>query len=94
MSECGTHSPDGSRSGETELNCEESLARVYEYLDGELDPAEHDAVRHHLEKCRDCYPHFDFERLFLDYVHELGAGEESKPGLEERVRQMLAAEAS
>jgi mycothiol system anti-sigma-R factor len=93
MSECGTHSPDEGRSGEPELTCEESLARVYEYLDGELDIGEHEAVSRHLEKCRKCYPHFDFERLFLDYVHELGAGEESRPGLEDRVREMLAAEA-
>lgn len=92
MSECGTHSPDGSRSGEPDLTCEESLARVYEYLDGELDIGEHEGVRRHLEKCRKCYPHFDFERLFLDYVHELGAGEESRPGLHDRVREMLAAE--
>lgn len=92
MSECGTHSPDGSRSGEPGLTCEESLARVYEYLDGELDIGEHEAVKLHLEKCRKCYPHFDFERLFLDYVHELGAGEESRPGLHDRVREMLAAE--
>jgi mycothiol system anti-sigma-R factor len=92
MSECGNHPPDGNRPGERELNCEESLARVYEYLDGELDAGEHEAVRRHLEKCRKCYPNFDFERLFLDYVHELGAQEESKPGLADRVRQMLAAE--
>lgn len=93
MSDTEAHSPAASGSGGNELTCEESLARVYEYLDGELDPAEYDAVRHHLEKCRRCYPHYDFERLFLDYVHELGAGEESKPGLIDRVRQMLSAEA-
>ena len=93
MSGSGTHPPDTNRSGEHELSCEESLARVYEYLDGELDSGEHDAVKRHLEKCRKCYPHFDFERLFLDYVHELGAGEESRPGLMDRVREMLAAEA-
>jgi anti-sigma factor RsiW len=66
---------------------------VYEYLDGELDIGEHEAVKGHLEKCRKCYPHYDFERLFLDYVHELGAEEESRPGLRERVLEMLAAEA-
>jgi mycothiol system anti-sigma-R factor len=93
MSECGPPPADGSRSDEHELSCEESLARVYEYLDGELDTGEHDAVRGHLEKCRKCYPHFDFERIFLDYVHELGAGEESRPGLMERVRKMLDEEA-
>ncbi len=92
MNERGTHTPDGNPSGGQELTCEESLARVYEYLDGELDAGEHDAVRRHLEKCRRCYPHFDFERLFLDYVHELGAEEESRPGLKERVLEMLAEE--
>jgi mycothiol system anti-sigma-R factor len=92
MSGCGPDSPGVSHSGERELTCEESLARVYEYLDGELDSGEHEAVKDHLEKCRQCYPHYDFERLFLDYVHELGAGEESRPGLKERVREMLAAE--
>ena len=93
MSGRGTDSRDESHSGGRELTCEESLARVYEYLDGELDIGEHEAVKHHLEKCRKCYPHYDFERLFLDYVHELGAEEESRPGLRERVLEMLAAEA-
>lgn len=87
------HDPMRSSPGEAaELDCEGALARVYEYLDGELDAAGHDAVRRHIETCRRCYPYFDFERLFLDYVHELGAGEERRPGLEERVRAMLAAE--
>ncbi len=92
MSECGSHPESGNGSDDRELNCEESLARVYEYLDGELDASEHEAVRGHLAKCRKCYPYFDFERLFLDYVHELGASEESRPGLADRVREMLAAE--
>ena len=92
MSECGTPPPGAERSEEAKLTCEEALARVYEYLDGELGASEHDAVRRHLERCRNCYPHFDFERLFLDYVHELGAEEKAKPGLEDRVREMLAAE--
>lgn len=94
MSENGNHDHQGNETavGPIELGCEEALARVYEYLDGELDVAEHDAVRRHLEKCRRCYPYFDFERLFLDYIHELGAGEERRPGLEDRVRAVLAAE--
>ena len=77
MTDNGTTPPEGGESQVHELDCEESLARVYEYLDGELDTADHTAVRHHLEKCRSCYPHFDFERMFLDYIHEIGAGEES-----------------
>lgn len=92
MSESITPPQGAERPGAPELSCEEALTRVYEYLDGELDSGEHDAVGRHLEKCRNCYPHFDFERLFLDYIHELGAGEKAKPGLEERVREMLASE--
>ncbi|MCL7971587.1 MAG: zf-HC2 domain-containing protein [marine benthic group bacterium] len=94
MSEDGMRPTDAGDPGPKELNCEESLARVYEYLDGELDVVDHDAVRRHLQKCRKCYPHFDFERLFLDYVHELGATEASNPGLAERVRAMIASDPS
>jgi mycothiol system anti-sigma-R factor len=92
MSEDTSTPPRGGLPEIPELDCEESLARVYEYLDGELDASEHEAVRRHLAKCRCCYPHFDFERLFLDYVHEIGAGEQSNPGLEQRVRELLARE--
>lgn len=93
MTENGATPPCGSESEGRELTCEESLARVYEYLDGELDATEHDAVHRHVEKCRKCYPHFDFERMFLDYVHEVGAGEQPNPELERRVRELLAREA-
>ena len=93
MIDHGATPPCGGESDQRELNCEESLARVYEYLDGELDAAEHEAVHRHLEKCRNCYPHFDFERLFLDYIHQVGAVETSRAGLENRVRELLAREA-
>ena len=92
MTENGTMPPGTAEPEIPELSCEESLVRVYEYLDGELDAAQHEAVRRHLEKCRNCYPHFDFERLFLDYIHEIGAGEASSPGLEQRMRELLARE--
>lgn len=73
-----------------EIGCEQALARMYEYLDGELPVGEHEAVRSHLEKCRRCYPHFDFERMFLDYVQEVGVRDTRRPGLEDRVRALLA----
>lgn len=74
-----------------ELSCEESLALVYEYLDGELPADWNDAVRRHVEKCRACYPHFDFERMFLDYVHEAGEGTNPpNPELERRIRELIA----
>lgn len=93
MIDRGDTPPRRGESEDRELTCEQALARVYEYLDGELDASEHEAVRRHLEICRNCYPYFDFERLFLDYIHEVATAEESQPGLEARVRQLLASQA-
>lgn len=93
MTDNGTMPPAGGQHEIRDLTCEEALARVYEYLDGELGADAHEEVRQHLERCRNCYPYFDFERLFLDYIHEIGAVEESRPGLEARVRELLANEA-
>jgi anti-sigma factor (TIGR02949 family) len=75
-----------------ELSCEESLALVYEFLDGELPAERNEAVRRHVQKCRRCYPHFDFERIFLDYLHEAGRAGRASPDLERRIRAMIAAE--
>ena len=75
-----------------ELSCEESLALVYEFLDGELAPARNEAVRRHLQKCRRCYPYFDFERLFLDYLHEAGNQPRANPELVSRIRALIGAE--
>lgn len=71
------------------LTCEEALARVYEYLDGELDPDMQERMHRHLEVCRACYPYFNFERLFLDDLHERGLSAEEKPTLRARVETLL-----
>ncbi len=84
--------PEGLGPGEApeELSCEESLALVYEFLDGELAAERNEAVRRHVQKCRRCYPHFDFERLFLDYLHEAGGAGVANPDLERRIRELIA----
>lgn len=71
------------------VSCEEALARVYEYLDGELDPDMQERIHRHVEVCRQCYPYFNFERLFLDYVHERGLSTESNRELEARIETLL-----
>lgn len=74
-----------------DVTCEEALSRVYEYLDGELDGPTQDSIHRHLEVCRRCYPRFDFERVFLDFVRERGlAG--GGDGLRERVLDALERE--
>lgn len=70
--------------------CREVLTRLYEYLDGELGAGDHDKVRAHLEACRPCLNHFEFERLFQEYVVERAprpkARAEFKAGLLARIR--------
>ena len=82
----------GPGGAPAELSCEESLALVYEFLDGELAPAWTEAVRRHVRKCRHCYPHFDFERLFLDYLQEAGRQPRANPELERRIRALVGGE--
>ncbi len=70
--------------------CREVLARLYEYLDGELDAAGSEQMRVHLDECRPCLSRFEFERLFHEYVQARvprpKAREEFKAGLLARIR--------
>lgn len=82
---------EGTGSGDQPggISCEEALRRVYEYLDGELDPDTRERVHQHIEVCRRCYPFFNFERLFLDYVGEKGLAAEQREELREKVLRLL-----
>ena len=55
--------PCGSATG---VDCLGAVRQLWDCLDGELTEARLAAVRGHLERCAACYPHYDFERQFLD----------------------------
>lgn len=46
---------------QTPKSCEEALAEVYTYLDGELTDAKRQFIAAHLDSCSPCYEAFDFE---------------------------------
>ncbi len=73
----------------SESACQESLEKLYDFLDGELPDVTRDQVAEHLEVCRSCYPHFNFERLFLDRLAAVGETPEARPELAERIRALL-----
>jgi mycothiol system anti-sigma-R factor len=50
--------------------CEQAVARLYEYLDQALPPAESEAVKRHLELCEACFHHFEFDRRLLETIRE------------------------
>jgi mycothiol system anti-sigma-R factor len=70
--------------------CREALAKLYEYIDGEITTVDKEKVRAHLEVCRPCLTYFEFERLFHEYVCAKAprpkAREEFKTGLLQRLR--------
>lgn len=71
------------------ISCQQALEKVYEYLDGELGSPDVEKVREHVKICRNCYPLFDFERAFLDFVREKGFAEEASGELLERVQAIV-----
>ena len=72
-----------------ESACRDSLEKLYDFLDGELPEASRDRVGEHLEICRSCYPHFNFERLFLDRLAAVREAPECRPELADRIRALL-----
>jgi anti-sigma factor (TIGR02949 family) len=49
-------------------DCREALARLDDYVDRELTPAEQAEVEGHLRACVRCAPHFTFEQGVLDGI--------------------------
>ncbi|HIF07453.1 MAG TPA: hypothetical protein EYQ64_11040 [Gemmatimonadetes bacterium] len=81
----------GPQGGAVELiTCQEASARLFEYLDGELDGISEEEVRGHLEVCQACYPRVEFEKHFLDALRRSQNGGRASENLKERVLRSLA----
>lgn len=52
------------------FDCEQTVLRLWDYLDGQLGALDVAAIDAHLAACDRCPPHFTFERKFLDAVRE------------------------
>jgi mycothiol system anti-sigma-R factor len=45
-----------------ETPCSEVLEQVYVYLDGEIDPADCDKIRQHLDECSPCLQQYGLDK--------------------------------
>jgi anti-sigma factor (TIGR02949 family) len=70
------------------MTCEEVLARVLDFIDGESPPGEHTKLEDHLESCRSCFSRAEFERRLKGRLTGL-AHEESPPDLQHRILRLL-----
>ncbi len=74
-----------------EVPCSEVLARVYSYLDGELQEEGYLQIRQHLDECGPCLREFGLEEVVKRLVHKC-CGHEAVPGeLRTKVLTRIAA---
>lgn len=69
------------------IRCEHVLAKLWEFLDGELTPQDELAVKKHLDVCNLCYPRYNFQRAYFEYTHRLRDHEHVSSALRRRVFQ-------
>lgn len=51
-----------------DLDCHDALSRLYEYIDGEVDGADHAVIAQHLHECGPCLHEYDVEELIKSVV--------------------------
>lgn len=71
------------------LDCDAVMRQLWDYLDDELTADRMDAIREHLEVCKRCQPHAQFERTFLSALAQARREPANPASLATRVRAAL-----
>ncbi len=77
---CGPDDPD----------CTEVLARVYEYLDGEMGPLDLQKIREHLDDCGRCLEQYDIDIALKALIRRSCMCESAPIELRERIRVTIS----
>ena len=72
--------------------CEDIMKRLWEFLDGELEPVSAQALQRHLEACARCYPRYDFQRAYFKIMHRVRDRDPLPRELRIRLFQQILAE--
>jgi anti-sigma factor (TIGR02949 family) len=75
------------------MPCDQVMERLWEFIDGELPPAEEQAVQAHLEICGRCFPQYDWDRAYARFIHS-AAQRMGNPALRRRVFEALLRESA
>ena len=70
------------------IRCEEVIAHLFSYLDGEIDDAGRAQIDRHLEECRGCFSRAEFEKALRDRLRQAGDTQAS-PSLQERIKALI-----
>lgn len=80
---------DATVSDPGAVTCQQAAERIFEWLDGDLDPKLTAQVGTHLETCARCYPRLRFERAFREALTRAASEDGAPEGLHERVLESL-----
>ena len=69
------------------IDCEQALARIFEFIDHELNAGERDAMQEHLHTCKSCFSRAEFERRLKEKLTRLR--EETPPGAQARIEKLI-----
>lgn len=71
-----------------ELNCEEVIERLFDWLDRRLDHTHSAEIQRHMKRCRECFSRAEFERHLRERIARAGATR-APDSLRRRVRSLL-----
>jgi anti-sigma factor (TIGR02949 family) len=71
-----------------EIECEQALRQVFEYIDHALDDTERAAMEHHLHTCHSCYSRVEFEGRLKAKFGQLKKSD-ADPTMRERIKRLL-----
>jgi anti-sigma factor (TIGR02949 family) len=70
------------------LRCEEVIAHLLSYLDGEIDDAKRAQIDHHLGECRGCFSRAEFEKALRDRLRQT-ADAQPPASLQGRIKSLI-----
>jgi mycothiol system anti-sigma-R factor len=73
------------------ISCSDALEQLWALIDHELCTEDAVRVQEHLDRCRSCYPHYDFDRAYRQLV-ALQCREHAPAELRRKVFMRLAQE--
>jgi anti-sigma factor (TIGR02949 family) len=73
------------------VSCNDALDQLWALIDSELCDADAECVQEHIDRCKSCFPHYDFERAYRRLV-ALQCRQEAPVELRRRVFMLLLAE--
>lgn len=71
------------------MTCQEAVDKLYDYLDREIDEITAARIEKHLELCRLCCDHLEFEKNMKELVQKSCIQQKAPAFLKEKIQRAL-----